>query len=81
MDAKSRAVNKAKGLCVHCPSEVVPGHLRCQFHLDYGRKQSAERRIKRFEQKQCVRCSAKLHEDMDAGYKHCLNCREGLTRI
>ena len=81
MDAKMRAAHKAKGLCCHCPQEVVPGQLRCQFHLDYGRDDSARQRIKCFERKQCVRCNAKLHEDMDAGYKNCLNCREGLTRL
>jgi hypothetical protein len=81
MDKKSRAKNLAHGKCCHCPEEVVPGQLRCLFHLNYQKNCSAKRRIKWFEQKQCVRCGAKLHDDMDAGYKHCLNCREGLNRL
>ena len=81
MDAKMRAAHKAKGLCCHCNEEAILGQLRCQFHLDYQRIISARRRIEWFEQKQCVRCGAKLDEDMDAGYKNCLNCREHLTSL
>ena len=81
MNAKSRAIHKSHGKCCHCPQEVVPGQLRCQFHLDYMKNVSIKQRIKCFERKQCVRCNAKLHEDMDAGYKNCLNCREHLTSL
>jgi hypothetical protein len=81
MNKDSRAKNKAKGLCCHCPKEVVPGQTRCQVHLDYQRLLGVIRRDRYKLDNKCPRCAKTLQPDMDIGKICCLNCREVLYKF
>ena len=67
--------HKAKGLCVVCFRDVVPGGILCEHHRTLRQARDQRRILKRIEQGRCSRCGAPLHPEMDEGLRTCIRCR------
>jgi len=69
------------GLCVDCFSPIVPHKRKCEACLRKQKERSKKNRDKWRNEGKCTRCGYRLHEDMDAGYVCCLNCRENIGSV
>jgi predicted RNA-binding Zn-ribbon protein involved in translation (DUF1610 family) len=66
------------GICRNCTQPVVPGKFFCQACLDHKKDLASKRRTKFVSEGRCIACGTPLNPDADAGYTHCINCRESV---
>jgi 1,4-alpha-glucan branching enzyme len=83
--SKYRKRNNSIGRCQSCPKPATNG-TRCEVHYnkqvamrDKYQWKAAEQQ-NRLDNRLCTSCGRKLIDEIDLGYKSCLNCREGLKR-
>lgn len=67
---------KGKGLCVYCNRPVVPGRVKCLYHLNEQHNWNLKSREKLRQQYRCTGCGKPLHLEMDEGCVKCIECRE-----
>jgi len=75
------ARHRALGLCKYCHNQARAGLLACvscgDKHKIWNNSYNPEYVKRMAESNRCVKCSCPLDPDADAGYRCCLNCREG----
>lgn len=84
----------AKGLCVFCSAEAIPGHRYCYKHLlsrsdtvkkycaqnkEKLRKKSLKDKRRLIKECRCRECGAPLHHEVDSPVT-CYNCSNRLRR-
>jgi hypothetical protein len=67
---------KYAGLCARCDAKAERPSIYCQEHLDMHTL-SARMFRNRIPDTHCKKCGRVKDIDADAGYKLCINCREG----
>ncbi len=69
-----------RGLCRLCQRVAVGGRIHCEYHLqvmrEHSRNNDARRREGYVLNRRCTKCSSPLDEDIDKGFRTCINCRE-----
>ena len=64
-----------QGLCRSCAEPVVLGRSLCAVHLLKNRTKVEQWRKVWPLVGKCARCGAPKHDDADAGFGSCINCR------
>lgn len=70
--------NKVQGRCCKCTEFAVPGHTRCEKHLEilraYSLRHNTVQRKQRKERGVCPGCGASLHVEGNTIFRKCLHC-------
>jgi hypothetical protein len=64
------------GLCQNCSKKAILGTSYCPIHTINNDLRMANVYSVRLSEKRCGRCGMPLNDDLDAGFKECINCRE-----